>query len=35
MLGDELVAYGKVRQEAGSFHAPLVADFDIAAPDEP
>lgn len=30
-LGDEIVAYGKVRQEAGSFHAPLVATFDFAA----
>lgn len=26
-LGDELVGYGKVRHAAGSYHAPLVAEF--------
>ena len=28
-LGDELVGYGRTRHEAGSFHAPLVAEFDL------
>ncbi len=28
-LSDEIVSFGKARQEAGSFHAPLVAEFDI------
>lgn len=28
-LGDEIVSFGKVRQEVGSFHAPLVAEFDL------
>jgi endonuclease/exonuclease/phosphatase family metal-dependent hydrolase len=28
-LGDELVGYGKTRHETGSFHAPLVAEFDL------
>ncbi len=28
-LGDELVGYGKTRHEAGSFHAPLVAEFEL------
>jgi predicted extracellular nuclease len=26
-LGDELVGYGKTRHAAGSYHAPLVAEF--------
>lgn len=29
-LSDETVSLGKTRQEAGSFHAPLVAEFDPA-----
>jgi endonuclease/exonuclease/phosphatase family metal-dependent hydrolase len=29
-LADEIVALGKVRREAGSFHAPLVAEFDVS-----
>lgn len=28
-LGDQLVSFGRVRQEAGSFHAPVVAEFDL------
>ena len=28
-LGDELVGYGKTRHEAGSFHAPVVAEFEL------
>lgn len=28
-LGDELVSFGRVRREAGSFHAPVVAEFEI------
>jgi endonuclease/exonuclease/phosphatase family metal-dependent hydrolase len=28
-LSDEIISFGKARQEAGSFHAPLVADFDL------
>lgn len=28
-LGDELVGYGKTRHEAGSFHAPVVAEFEF------
>lgn len=28
-LGDEIVSFGKLRQEVGSFHAALVAEFDI------
>ncbi len=28
-LGDELVSFARVRQEPGSAHAPIVAEFDI------
>lgn len=28
-LSDEIVSFGKARMEAGSFHAPLVAEFDL------
>lgn len=28
-LGDELVSFGRVRQEARFFHAPVVAEFDL------
>jgi endonuclease/exonuclease/phosphatase family metal-dependent hydrolase len=28
-LGDELVSFGRVRQEAGSPHAPIVAEFEL------
>jgi endonuclease/exonuclease/phosphatase family metal-dependent hydrolase len=28
-LSDELIAYGKTRHEASSFHAPVVAEFDL------
>lgn len=28
-LGDELIGYGKTRHEASSFHAPIVAEFDM------
>jgi endonuclease/exonuclease/phosphatase family metal-dependent hydrolase len=28
-LTDEIVSFGKMRLEAGSFHAPLVAEFDL------
>jgi endonuclease/exonuclease/phosphatase family metal-dependent hydrolase len=28
-LGDEIVSYGKTRHEAASFHAPVVAEFEI------
>jgi hypothetical protein len=28
-LGDELLGFGKTRHDAGSFHAPVVAEFDV------
>lgn len=28
-LGDQLVCFGRVRHEAGSFHAPVIAEFDL------